>query len=65
MRRLYLLDTGIAQDFQARRGSIRERAITHRKNGHRIGSCVLVLGELWSGVECANSVPQILLALEP
>ena len=55
MKRLYLFDTGIAQDFQARRGGIRERAIASRKNGHRIGICVPVLGELWSGVECSSS----------
>ena len=55
MKRHYLFDTGIAQDFQARRGGIRERAIASRKNGHRIGICVPVLGELWSGVECSSS----------
>ena len=55
MKRHYLFDTGIAQDFQARRGGIRERAIESRKNGHRIGICVPVLGELWSGVECSSS----------
>lgn len=55
MKRHYLLDTGIAQDFQARRGGIRDRAIEHRKSGHRIGICVPVLGELWSGVECSSS----------
>jgi tRNA(fMet)-specific endonuclease VapC len=55
MKRRYLLDTGIAQDFQARRGGIRERAIEQRKSGHRIGICVPVLGELWSGVECSSS----------
>ena len=55
MKRHYLLDTGIAQDYQAGRGGIRERAIEHRKSGHRIGICVPVLGELWSGVECSSS----------
>ena len=55
MKRHYLLDTGIAQDFQARRGGIRERAIEQRKGGHRIGIRVPVLGELWSGVECSSS----------
>jgi tRNA(fMet)-specific endonuclease VapC len=55
MKRHYLLDTGIAQDFQANRGGIRERAIAVRKDGHRIGICVPVLGELWSGVECSSS----------
>src|ERR1700722_3604019 len=55
MIRRYLLDTGIAQDFQAGRGPVRARAISQRKNGHRIGICVPVLGELWSGVEYSSS----------
>ncbi len=55
MKRRYLLDTGIAQDYQAGRGGIRERAIAQRKSGHRIGICVPVLGELWSGVACSAS----------
>ena len=55
MKRHYLFDTGIAQDYQAKRGGIRERAIAQRKIGHRIGICVPVLGELWSGVECSSS----------
>jgi tRNA(fMet)-specific endonuclease VapC len=63
MKRHYLLDTGIAQDYQAGRGGIRERAIEHRKSGHRIGICVPVLGELWSGVECSSSRERNLNAL--
>ena len=55
MKRRYLLDTGIAQDFQSRRRGVRERAIALRKEGHRIGICVPVLGELWSGVEYSSS----------
>lgn len=55
MKRRYLLDTGIAQDYQARRHGVRERAIVERRSGHRIGICVPVLGELWSGVECSSS----------
>ena len=55
MRRHYLLDTGIAQDFQADRGRVREHAMELRKAGHRIGICVPVLGELWSGVHCSTS----------
>jgi tRNA(fMet)-specific endonuclease VapC len=55
MKRHYLLDTGIAQDYQAGRGGVREQAIAQRKAGHRIGICVPVLGELWSGVECSAS----------
>jgi tRNA(fMet)-specific endonuclease VapC len=55
MIRRYLLDTGIAQDFQADRRGIRQRVDAERKLGHRIGICVPVLGELWSGVECSVS----------
>ncbi len=55
MKRRYLLDTGIAQDYQAGRGGIRAQAIGRRKSGHRIGICVPVLGELWSGVEYSSS----------
>jgi tRNA(fMet)-specific endonuclease VapC len=63
MIRRYLLDTGIAQDYQAGRGAIRARAIMHRKDGHRIGICVPVLGELWSGVECSSSRERNLVLL--
>lgn len=55
MIRRYLLDTGIAQDFQEDRHGIRDRAIAQRKLGHRVGICVPVLGELWSGVEGSTS----------
>ncbi len=54
MRR-YLLDTGIAQDFMHRRNGVLERADTERHQGHRIGICTPVLGELWSGVEGSAS----------
>jgi tRNA(fMet)-specific endonuclease VapC len=49
--RKYLLDTGIAQDFMNRRNGVLERADQERHRGHRIGICVPVLGELWSGIE--------------
>jgi tRNA(fMet)-specific endonuclease VapC len=55
MTRRYLLDTGVAQDFQEGRGGIRARADQERHLGHRIGICVPVLGELWSGVEGSAS----------
>lgn len=55
MIRRYLLDTGIAQDFQEDRNGVRDRAIAERNLGHRVGICVPVLGELWSGVECSAS----------
>lgn len=63
MRRRYLFDTGIAQDYQAGRAGVRQRAIAERKNGHRIGICVPVLGELWSGVECSSSRERNLVSL--
>lgn len=63
MIRRYLFDTGIAQDFQARRRGIRDRATAERKLGHRIGICVPVLGELWSGVECSASRDRNLVLL--
>ena len=50
MRR-FLLDTGIGQDFVTRRNDVYERADRERLRGNRIGICVPVLGELWSGVE--------------
>jgi len=51
MIRRYLLDTGIAQDFQSDRNGIRARVDAERRLGHRIGICTPVLGELWAGVE--------------
>ena len=55
MIRRYLLDTGIAQDFQDDRRGVRDRAEAETRRGHRIGICVPVLGELWSGVEGSAS----------
>jgi tRNA(fMet)-specific endonuclease VapC len=49
--RRYLLDTGIAQDFQDDRHDMRAKVKNARASGHRIGICIPVLGELWSGVE--------------
>jgi tRNA(fMet)-specific endonuclease VapC len=54
MRR-YLLDTGIAQDFINSRHGVRERVDEERHQGHRIGICVPVLGELWAGIEGSSS----------
>ncbi len=51
MIRRYLLDTGTAQDFQDDRRGVRARAKAERMLGHRVGICIPVLGELWSGVE--------------
>ena len=55
MKRRYLLDTGIAQDFQDDRRGVRARVDRERHLGHRIGICVPVLGELWAGVEASGS----------
>lgn len=55
MIRRYLFDTGIAQDFQDDRRGVRARAKAARKLGHRVGICIPVLGELWSGVEGSNT----------
>ena len=63
MKRHYLLDTGIAQDYQARRRGVREAAKARRGSGARVGICVPVLGELWSGVECSDSRERNLAAL--
>ena len=38
-------------------------AIAQRQAGHRIGICVPVLEELWSGVECSSSRERNLAAL--
>lgn len=51
----YLLDTGIAQDFINSRHGVRERVDAKRHQGHRIGICVPVLGELWAGIEGSSS----------
>jgi tRNA(fMet)-specific endonuclease VapC len=55
MIRRYLLDTGIAQDFQEDRLGVRAHANRVRHLGHRIGICHPVLGELWAGVEGSAS----------
>ena len=51
----YLLDTGIAQDFINARRGVRNQIDERRHNGCRIGICVPVLGELWSGIEGSAS----------
>ena len=51
----FLLDTGVAQDFICDRRGVREQVHAQRHQGHRIGICVPVLGELWAGVEGSSS----------
>ncbi|MFO0976880.1 MAG: type II toxin-antitoxin system VapC family toxin [Planctomycetaceae bacterium] len=51
----FLLDTGPAQQFINNRNGVRDRAELERRRGNRVGICMPVLGELWSGVECSQS----------
>ena len=51
----FLLDTGPAQQFINNRNGVRDRAELERRRGNRVGICMPVLGELWSGVECSKS----------
>jgi predicted nucleic acid-binding protein len=50
MRR-YLLDTGEAGHYLARRNKVFDRAKEEVARGNRIGICVPVLGELYFGIE--------------
>jgi tRNA(fMet)-specific endonuclease VapC len=54
MKRRYLLDTCAAQDLQYDRTAIRKHVSSQIAMGHRVGICMPVLGELWSGVEGAR-----------
>ncbi|MHB1425645.1 MAG: type II toxin-antitoxin system VapC family toxin [Gemmataceae bacterium] len=54
MRR-YLLDTGAAGDYLARRNQVFPRAKDEVARGNRIGICVPVLGELHYGIELSSS----------
>jgi tRNA(fMet)-specific endonuclease VapC len=47
----YLLDTGIAGDFVFRRRRVYQQAREKTRQGHRVGTCPPVLGELWYGIE--------------
>jgi tRNA(fMet)-specific endonuclease VapC len=44
------LDSGPASDFINRRQGVYERAKQVVADGHRVGICTPVLGELWAGV---------------
>ncbi|CAN5128966.1 hypothetical protein BH11PLA2_BH11PLA2_24610 [soil metagenome] len=55
MIRRYLLDSGIAQDFQSNRYGIQSRAKDLKRAGHRVGNCTPVLGELCAGLEFSTS----------
>lgn len=54
MRR-YLLDTGAAGDYLARRHNVFERAKEEVARSNRLGICVPVLGELYYGIELSAS----------
>lgn len=54
MRR-YLLDTGAAADYIYRRHGVFQKAKEATALGYRIGICVPILGELWSGVYSSMS----------
>ncbi|MCE9531679.1 MAG: type II toxin-antitoxin system VapC family toxin [Planctomycetes bacterium] len=47
----YLLDTGIAGHYVAKRRGVFQRVCDEALRGNRIGICSPVLGELWDGVE--------------
>jgi tRNA(fMet)-specific endonuclease VapC len=51
----YLLDTGIAGDFVNRRGRVREQALAITRQGGRVGTALIVLGELVAGIEHSSS----------
>lgn len=51
----FILDTGPAQNFINNRNGVREQAELECRRGNRVGICMPVLGELWSGVECSQS----------
>jgi tRNA(fMet)-specific endonuclease VapC len=51
----FLLDTGSAGDYIARRRSVFERTRAVVADGHRIGIGLPVLAELWYGVENSTS----------
>ena len=54
MRR-YLVDTRALGDLIKRREGVHERARAARLEGARIGSCIPVLGELFSGIEFSRT----------
>lgn len=54
MNRL-LLDTGSAADYIHRRKNVYERVRRAITDGHRVGTAVPVLAELWYGVEYSST----------
>jgi tRNA(fMet)-specific endonuclease VapC len=60
----YLLDTGILGYFINKRLGVDERVRSERKKGARIGTCMPVVGESYSGIELSDSRKRNLKALE-
>ena len=59
----YVLDSGIAADFIARRGLVPGRVRTARERGDRVGLCTPILAELVGGVLHSNNPEQNLAVL--
>jgi len=59
----YLLDTGIAGIYVAKRDPVFNRARDEARQGNVIGICVPVLGELYYGIENSASRERSLQAL--
>jgi tRNA(fMet)-specific endonuclease VapC len=53
--RRYLLDTGSASDFINRRSGVHSRAREATAQGHKVGVCTPVVGELFAGIELSAS----------
>lgn len=64
----YLLDTGPAANYIYRRGAVRSRVQQVSSQGHRVGTCFPVVGELFYGAENSHSraknLPRVELALK-
>lgn len=60
----YLLDTGTAGDFLARRKGVDVRVREAGVRGARVGTCYPVLGELYAGVELSASREKNLALLQ-
>jgi len=59
----YVLDSGIAADFIARRGLVPGRVRAARERGDRVGLCTPILAELGGGILHSNKPEQNLAIL--
>lgn len=64
MTRRYLLDTGIAGDYVARRNGVYDRAKDTARRGGTVGIASPVLGELLFGAEYSASRDRSVVAIE-